>query len=360
MRTGPDCCTPKAAERTWPLLAAAVVIALALPALPAVAGNGEDSPRGQVEERVAEPQPSGPSAKEVALVRQHLNQGSLDRARSALFELAERFPDHPKVAALEKRWLEARHKEDARLLDLARAEGKKGRFTEALHSLHAISTGFEKRDAVKSLIADYEVKELRAIAKAQREQYRQLFKAMKGHNEIALDGITYTRRKVTTGSTWYFDKAGKAKEKLSAGGGNSFVVAEFDVASPEKEPILHPIAAYYVNHDRAFLLGGFTTAFRQWSDYEAYLGNREDTANEFGRKSQVKLTSSLVVSRGIIKKYALFVVIAKRPCLYRQTRGDASPPVYFESRNCTLSAELAPEEMEIEFEILAILNPDKL
>jgi len=299
-------------------------------------------------------------AAELRKARKLLEAGELDKAEALLKQLAEQFPDDAKIPEMLAGLPDLRRAQDVELFRKAAKARKARKYSDALDLLRQISSEFSRRDEVDQLITEIEMAELKAIARAENARYRALFRKIKGQDKVQIAPLKITKQKVSTRQEWHFDRAGKSKVHLAAESGKSYVVVDYEISSSSDDPVLPPLAAYYVDGSRAYIIGGFTTAFYQWSDFDAYLGKYEDDANAFADNRAVRFTSAIQIDKKVLRERAIFVVVSRKACLHRRVREDGSPPVFYESRLCTLASECAPEELLERFEVLAVLNSKKL
>jgi hypothetical protein len=246
------------------------------------------------------------------------------------------------------------------LLKQAEADFRAGKFTEAQLTLAQIPAAFSKKAEADRLAEEIAAAEAEAMTKAEVERRRKLFHGMVPKKRVTIGDVVVSDVSVTAGSSWMTDRHGGTRERLEADKGKTFIQVEFSVASAKPDAVLPPIAAYYSEGGDAYSLGGFLTAFARWSSEEAWLGAADDPANALGGKAPVKLSAALQVPKGELDKHAIIVVVAKIPCLVRRTRVEASPPVFYEAKNCLLPSVAAPDQLLEDNEVIGILNRGRL
>lgn len=249
---------------------------------------------------------------------------------------------------------------DERLLARARKALKKKEFEEAFALLRRVAPDSPLREQADLLSDEVQQVEFEAIQAGEADRVRKMFRKMKAKKEVTQGDVTTTRPKVRKADAWVFDRRSGKKSSLRPGKGQSYIVADYYVKSTSTDPVLPPVAAYYVEEGRAWLLGGFVTAFHGWADSQSYEGAVKSPENDFTGDGPVRLTSGLAVDRSRLGKSAILVVLSGTPCLQRRMRTGAAPHLYYKAIGCALPEVANPDEFLEQFEVIGVVNRGKL
>lgn len=232
----------------------------------------------------------------------------------------------------------------------------RGKIDDAMSAIQALQSHYPDDPEVAELMTRIEVAEIEEMRKAEVNRRKKLFRSMKGTATFTIEDVTVEGAKVYTSSRWVFDRRGKEKESLTARSGTKYVVVDYSFKSKVKDPLLPPVALYFLDEDEAHMINGFATAFYRWESEETFSGGEEDKSNDPAVAASVQLTSGLAVAKSALRGRTLIVVMHKYPCFVRRPRTDAAPPFYYEAFNCTLPAVATPGQILEDFEVIKVME----
>lgn len=146
--------------------------------------------------------------------------------------------------------------------------------------------------------------------KAELERIKALgFKAISAQTTFTIDYNTITLSNFSLGSEFTFDAYDNSWYYQTADRGNKFVSVAMSIKSKSKDPEIPEFAIYSINGDKMNYVEKFQTKYARWKDYGAYLGNYNDTNNDFAKVSTVKFKIGAEISEEITSK--AFAIICK-------------------------------------------------
>lgn len=226
----------------------------------------------------------------------------------------------------------------------------------------ALIEKFSETDEAKkanSLIADIEKQEKEK--KEAEERKRTLgFKVLTENSSVNVNDVTVKFNSVTTGQQWVFDNYGREWRYRSAERGEKYILAKISISSDDKNPNLPPIGIYKMSNGILSLIGTMGYEFSRWDDYGSYLGNDHDFKNDFAHTKTIPFSLGLSVSNESLDNNAIFVVIKKENCFYRNSDRFGRPPVSYKSSGCNLKSTLSVDDFDKDYVLVKIFNKNKL
>ncbi|HHT23654.1 MAG TPA: hypothetical protein GXZ87_10190 [Bacteroidales bacterium] len=217
----------------------------------------------------------------------------------------------------------------------------------------------DEAQKAKSILADIEKKEKER--KEAEERKRTLgFKILKESSSVNTGDVTIKFNSVTTGQQWVFDNYGSEWRYRSAERGDKYVLSRVAISSENKDPNLPPVAVYNIESGTLKLLGTMDYEFARWKDYGTYLGNYTDYGNDFAHTRTISFSLGLSVSNDILTNKAVFVVVKKENCFYRQYERFENPPVSYRSSGCNMKSSLTVDDFDNDYVLVKIFNKNKL
>ncbi|MDX9791721.1 MAG: hypothetical protein RBT61_12890 [Candidatus Kapabacteria bacterium] len=217
----------------------------------------------------------------------------------------------------------------------------------------------EEAQKAKSLIADIDKQEKEK--KEAEERKRTLgFKILKENSSVTIGDVTVKFSSVSTGQRFNFDHYKGESWGRNAERGEIYILSKVSISSEIKDPKLPPVAVYKISNGSLTRIGTMEYRFQRWRDYGAYLGNYADYGNDFSHSKTIPFSLGQTVSTEEFNNSALFVVVKKENCFYRNSDRFGRPPVSYKSSHCNLKSTLSVDDFDKDYVLVKIFNKNKL
>ncbi|MDR3272529.1 MAG: hypothetical protein LBT29_03480 [Flavobacteriaceae bacterium] len=230
-----------------------------------------------------------------------------------------------------------------------------------LNALIEQFSGTDEAKKAQSLFADVEKQE-KEKREAEERKKTLGFKALTENLSIKIGDITVKFNSVNTGLQWVFDNYGSEWRYRSAERGELYVLAKIAISSDIKDPKLPPISVYKIKNGSLSLIGTMGYEFSRWKDFGTYLGNNADFGNDFAHTQTISFSLGLSVSKEDFDNNAVFVVVKKNNCFYRNYDRYNNPPVSYRasSVDCDVKSTLTVDDFDNDYVVVKIFNKNKL
>lgn len=210
--------------------------------------------------------------------------------------------------------------------------------------------GTAEAKKAQTLLVEIEKQE-KAIKETEERKKALGFKILKEKTTITIDNITLKFKSVSTGTKWTcdYDKNDYYRYK-TAERGNTFVLANVSITSKVKKSKIPLISVYRLSNGSLTLIGTMQRAFLYDPD-----GSTE-TKRDFKYVSTVVFSQALEISKEILTKEAVFVVVKKENCSKYEWG------YYLDSSTdgCKIKSTLTVDDFDKDYALIKVLNKNKL
>lgn len=212
-------------------------------------------------------------------------------------------------------------------------------------------------EAKKATILIAEIEKVEIENQEAEERKKALgFKAIKENTSLKIGDLTIKFNSVNAESQWNFDDYGSEYRLRKAERGEIYIVAKISISAESKNPSLPPISVYQISNGGLKLLGTMGYEFLRWKDYGSYLGNYADYGNDFSHTKTISFNCGLSVSRTIMDKDPVFVVVKKTNCFNRTINTYGNPPVSYTEGACNIKATLTVDDFDNDYYVIKVFN----
>jgi len=133
------------------------------------------------------------------------------------------------------------------------------------------------------------------------------------------------------------------------------------ITSETHNPKLPAIDIYKTSQDSLGYIGTLYYAFYRWEDYGTYLGNYTDYGNTFSHTKTIRFVAGLEIPEDELNKDAIFILIDNTLCFARNDDDKFNnPAVKYTDIGCKSPWSLNLEQVEKNYHLIKIFNPDKI
>lgn len=154
------------------------------------------------------------------------------------------------------------------------------------------------------------IKECIEAEAKERERKEALgFKALPEMTSIKVGYNLITLSSFTTGSKFVFDSYDDTYHYFTADKDSKYITFSMSVKSTDKNPAIPLFAIYSIKGKEMNYIGTFQTRYSRWSDFGAFLGNYNDTSNDFSKVNTVNFKLGAQIKSSLLNEpYAIVMV----------------------------------------------------
>ena len=183
---------------------------------------------------------------------------------------------------------------------------------------------------------------IEAAKKAEEERIKALgFKAFKDNSTAKFDNTTYSFSGFTYGRTFTFEYVHDVNEYSYevADKGHTYILASLSISTKENYASNPKVYACEIKDGKLKEIDDFRIEYASYNTYGASIGNYSETSHDFSKVSSVKYKMAAQIPQSYTSKPIVIIV--------RKTSG-------------YLSGEISIEEVRKDYEVIKILNRNKL
>lgn len=186
------------------------------------------------------------------------------------------------------------------------------------------------------------IEAIEAAKKAEEERIKALgFKAFKDNSTAKFDNTTYSFSGFTYGRTFTFEYVHDVNEYSYevADKGHTYILASLSISTKENYASNPKVYACEIKDGNLKEIDDFRIEYASYNTYGASIGNYSETSHDFSKVSSVKYKMAAQIPQSYTSKPIVIIV--------RKTSG-------------YLSGEISIEEVRKDYEVIKILNRNKL
>lgn len=186
------------------------------------------------------------------------------------------------------------------------------------------------------------IEAIEAAKKAEEERIKALgFKAFKDNSIAKFDNTTYSFSGFTYGRTFTFEYVHDVNEYSYevADKGHTYILASLSISTKENYASNPKVYACEIKDGNLKEIDDFRIEYASYNTYGASIGNYSETSHDFSKVSSVKYKMAAQIPQSYTSKPIVIIV--------RKTSG-------------YLSGEISIEEVRKDYEVIKILNRNKL
>lgn len=186
------------------------------------------------------------------------------------------------------------------------------------------------------------IEAIEAAKKAEEERIKALgFKAFKDNSTAKFDNTTYSFSCFTYGRTFTFEYVHDVNEYSYevADKGHTYILASLSISTKENYASNPKVYACEIKDGNLKEIDDFRIEYASYNTYGASIGNYSETSHDFSKVSSVKYKMAAQIPQSYTSKPIVIIV--------RKTSG-------------YLSGEISIEEVRKDYEVIKILNRNKL
>ena len=186
------------------------------------------------------------------------------------------------------------------------------------------------------------IEAIEAAKKAEEERIKALgFKAFKDNSTAKFDNTTYSFSGFTYGRTFTFEYVHDVNEYSYevADKGHTYILASLAISTKENYASNPKVYACEIKDGNLKEIDDFRIEYASYNTYGASIGNYSETSHDFSKVSSVKYKMAAQIPQSYTSKPIVIIV--------RKTSG-------------YLSGEISIEEVRKDYEVIKILNRNKL
>ena len=186
------------------------------------------------------------------------------------------------------------------------------------------------------------IEAIEAAKKAEEERIKALgFKAFKDNSTAKFDNTTYSFSGFTYGRTFTFEYVHDVNEYSYevADKGHTYILASLSISTKENYASNPKVYACEIKDGNLKEIDDFRIEYASYNTYGASIGNYSETSHDFSYVSSVKYKMAAQIPQSYTSKPIVIIV--------RKTSG-------------YLSGEISIEEVRKDYEVIKILNRNKL
>jgi hypothetical protein len=186
------------------------------------------------------------------------------------------------------------------------------------------------------------IEAIEAAKKAEEERIKALgFKAFKDNSTAKFDNTTYSFSGFTYGRTFTFEYVHDVNEYSYevADKGHTYILASLSISTKENYASNPKVYACEIKDGNLKEIDDFRIEYASYNAYGASIGNYSETSHDFSKVSSVKYKMAAQIPQSYTSKPIVIIV--------RKTSG-------------YLSGEISIEEVRKDYEVIKILNRNKL
>lgn len=186
------------------------------------------------------------------------------------------------------------------------------------------------------------IEAIEAAKKAEEERIKALgFKAFKDNSTAKFDNTTYSFSGFTYGRTFTFEYVHDVNEYSYevADKGHTYILASLSISTKENYASNPKVYACEIKDGNLKEIDDFRIEYASYNTYGASIGNYSETSHDFSKVSSVKYKMAAQIPQSYTSKPIVIIV--------RKTSG-------------YLSGDISIEEVRKDYEVIKILNRNKL
>lgn len=222
---------------------------------------------------------------------------------------------------------------------------KVGKIEEAESALDILKAKFPQASETKN--AQELVSLFHAKIEKQREERSRLdamsFKALKISPSVETNEVKVSIGVPGFNKNFVFDRYNTSYHYKDADRDHKYVVLSLSATASKgvSNPNLPGFALYLADGKELKRISNFDLEFTRWEDYATYLGNYQDSRNDFTKNATIPFTIGAHASNEELLKRPLYILATAKGCQSRNFERFRQPPVYY-SGLCSELAQTVP------------------
>lgn len=155
-----------------------------------------------------------------------------------------------------------------------------------------------------------------------------------------------------------FDRYNDYEHYRKAERGNKFIICDLKIKAKTKNPNFPCIMLYSVKDSTIRWEEAFNYKFYSWSDYGSYLGNYNDSKNDFVYTESIKFSIGLEINDSDLKAKTYLILAAKNTTVDKKYDRLREPNFYYSCTTCDplMFGLITDGQLKNDFDLIGIIR----